>query len=327
MVAAMFLHESFCHIAFNMVALWFLGEYTEAVLGRVKFLVLYLVTGLAGSVFVVLFASPFSVTVGASGAIAGAFGGLMAYAYLNRHRDYVARAIFGQLVFWFVLNLVLNVYSQQRRHLSWQGHVGGFVAGVILMAAYTMLGRKNPFGRFSARRRRSHGDRPRGARRPHLLARADGDAGGAHPLVVASPDDWRPAPPRDARRRSCRHKAKDQAGNRRSSSRAPCPFPRAEVERRLAAFQQTLRSGGVDAALVVQNADLYYLTGTVQQSHLLVPADGEPVLLCRRQSRAPARNRRCRSRSCVPSAASASSSPSARRGARGRSVWSSTCCP
>jgi len=150
--AAMFLHESFWHILINMVALWFLGEYTEAVLGRAKFLVLYLVTGLAGSVLVVLLAAPFSVTVGASGAIAGAFGGLMAYAFLNRHRDYVARAIFGQLVFWFALNVILNIYSvtQPGGNLSWQGHAGGFVAGVVLMAAYTMLGRKNPFGRFTA---------------------------------------------------------------------------------------------------------------------------------------------------------------------------------
>ena len=107
-----------------MVALWFLGEYTEAVLGRAKFLVLYLVTGLAGSVLVVLLAAPFSVTVGASGAIAGAFGGLMAYAFLNRHRDYVARAIFGQLVFWFVLNVVLNVSRPPGGNLSWQGHAG-----------------------------------------------------------------------------------------------------------------------------------------------------------------------------------------------------------
>ncbi len=146
MFASMFLHESWIHIGANMLALWFLGEYTEAVLGRFKFLVLYLVTGLAGSVFVVLFAAPLSLTVGASGAIAGAFGGLMAYAFLNRHRDYVARAIFGQLVFWFFLNLILNLTSSG---LSWQGHLGGFVSGIVLMAGYTMLGRKSPFGRFT----------------------------------------------------------------------------------------------------------------------------------------------------------------------------------
>ena len=58
--------------------------------------------------------------------------------------------------------------------------------------------------------------------------------------------------------------------------------PRGELERRIGAFQARLRRDGVDAALVVQNADLYYLAGTVQQSHLLVPADGEPVLFVRK---------------------------------------------
>jgi Xaa-Pro aminopeptidase len=70
----------------------------------------------------------------------------------------------------------------------------------------------------------------------------------------------------------------------------PTPFvepravtvPRDEVERRLAAFRATLRAEGIDVAVVVQNADLYYLTGTVQQSHLVVPAEGDAALLTRR---------------------------------------------
>lgn len=60
------------------------------------------------------------------------------------------------------------------------------------------------------------------------------------------------------------------------------PTPAAEIERRLAAFQATLRALRIDAAVVVQNADLYYLAGTVQQSQLLVPADGVPVLFTRK---------------------------------------------
>jgi Xaa-Pro aminopeptidase len=60
------------------------------------------------------------------------------------------------------------------------------------------------------------------------------------------------------------------------------PVPREEIERRLAAFQAALQAEGITAAIVVQNADLYYLSGTVQQSHLLVPAEGEPVLFTRR---------------------------------------------
>jgi membrane associated rhomboid family serine protease len=152
MFTMMFLHLDLAHIFFNMLALWFLGEFTENVLGRAKFIVLYFVSGFAGSVLVLLFAPAGALTVGASGAIAGVFGGLMAYAYLNRHRDYVARAIFGQLVFWFFLNLVINVYSVSQPgggSLSWQGHLGGFVTGALLMAAYTLFGRKSPHGRFS----------------------------------------------------------------------------------------------------------------------------------------------------------------------------------
>jgi membrane associated rhomboid family serine protease len=146
MFTVMFLHESFFHILFNMVALWFLGEYTEAILGHVKFLVLYLVTGLAGSVLIVLLAAPLGVTVGASGAIFGVFGALIAYAFLNRHRDYMARAMFGQLMFWLALNVVLGLTQPG---LSWQGHVGGFVTGIVLMSLYNMFGRKDPGGRFT----------------------------------------------------------------------------------------------------------------------------------------------------------------------------------
>jgi Xaa-Pro dipeptidase len=58
--------------------------------------------------------------------------------------------------------------------------------------------------------------------------------------------------------------------------------PRSELDRRLEAFQGALRGAGLDAALVVQPTDLYYLTGTAQNAHLLVPAHGEPVLLVRK---------------------------------------------
>lgn len=58
--------------------------------------------------------------------------------------------------------------------------------------------------------------------------------------------------------------------------------PAAEVERRLTDFQAALREQGMSGAVVVQSADLYYLTGTVQSAHLVVPAAGEPVLYVRR---------------------------------------------
>ncbi len=62
----------------------------------------------------------------------------------------------------------------------------------------------------------------------------------------------------------------------------PPPPPAAEIDRRIAAFQSGLQRDGLDAALVVQAADLVYLSGSAQNSHLLVPASGEPLLLVRR---------------------------------------------
>lgn len=60
------------------------------------------------------------------------------------------------------------------------------------------------------------------------------------------------------------------------------PVPLAELERRRIALQAGLRAEGIDAALIVQPVDLYYFTGTLQQAHMIVPAEGEPVLLVRR---------------------------------------------
>jgi Xaa-Pro dipeptidase len=58
--------------------------------------------------------------------------------------------------------------------------------------------------------------------------------------------------------------------------------PRTEIEQRTQRFQAGLRQAGLDLALIVQNTDLFYLTGTIQQGQLLVPAEGEPVFLVRK---------------------------------------------
>jgi Xaa-Pro dipeptidase len=62
----------------------------------------------------------------------------------------------------------------------------------------------------------------------------------------------------------------------------PPPPPADEIARRVAAFQAGLQGDGLDAALIVQSADLVYLSGTAQNAHLVVPATGEPLLLVRR---------------------------------------------
>jgi len=133
MVTAMFLHYGFIHLLFNMVVLWMLGRILERDLGPARFLAVYLLSGLAGSVAVYLF-SPAVWTAGASGAVYGLFGLLI---LVNRKLRRDNRGIYVLLG----LNLVLTIYAG----FSLAGHVGGLVGGLICGAIVTFTPRDKRF--------------------------------------------------------------------------------------------------------------------------------------------------------------------------------------
>jgi membrane associated rhomboid family serine protease len=120
-----FLHASVIHIALNMVSLYFLGLPLERILGRARFLVVYLLALLGGSAAVMLFSSPLTPTIGASGAIFGLMGGLVV---VFRRFRYDMR----QLLVVLGINLYL---SFQLSGISWQGHIGGLLVGAAITAA------------------------------------------------------------------------------------------------------------------------------------------------------------------------------------------------
>jgi membrane associated rhomboid family serine protease len=125
-LTSMFAHVDVLHIAFNMLALWFLGPQLEMVLGRARFLGLYLLSGLVGSAAVYLLSPEFTPTLGASGAIFGLMGALLVFAHKQR-------ADLSQLLVWIGINAALTFFASG---ISWQGHVGGFVGGLVL--AYSL---------------------------------------------------------------------------------------------------------------------------------------------------------------------------------------------
>lgn len=120
-----FLHASVIHIALNMLSLYFVGVGLERILGRVRFLVVYLLALLGGSAAVMLFSSPLTLTIGASGAIFGVLGGLVVVFKRFRYD-------MKQLLIVLAINLYL---SFQISGISWQGHLGGLVVGAVITAA------------------------------------------------------------------------------------------------------------------------------------------------------------------------------------------------
>ena len=121
-VTAMFLHASLLHLAFNMLALYWLGTVVEQALGTWRYLLLYFVSGIAGSAGALLFSSPFAVTVGASGAIFGIMGALLVLEYR------ATGSFAGPALGLIVINLALSFAIP---NISWGGHVGGLVGGVL----------------------------------------------------------------------------------------------------------------------------------------------------------------------------------------------------
>lgn len=128
-----FTHVQPLHIGFNMLALYFLGPMLENVLGRTRFLALYLVSGIAGSAAVMLLSNANGQTLGASGCIFGLMGALAVIALKVRGQV-------QQIMVWIGLNLV---FTFTVGGISWQGHIGGLVGGALLGAAMAYAPRQH----------------------------------------------------------------------------------------------------------------------------------------------------------------------------------------
>ena len=126
---AMFLHANFTHIFFNMIALLIVGPALEVLLGKARFLVLYLLAGLGGSVFSYILSQPNVAGIGASGAIMGVLG---AYVVVGLRRRLPVAPVVGLLVLNFIIGFTSNI--------DWRAHLGGFVTGCVLAFVYDYAG-------------------------------------------------------------------------------------------------------------------------------------------------------------------------------------------
>jgi membrane associated rhomboid family serine protease len=131
LLTAAFLHYGAFHLILNMIGLYWFGSLLEQRIGSGRFLLIYVVSGLAGSAGALLL-DPLKPTVGASGAI---FGILGAGLVLERQRDYVFG---GSALGVIVANLVLTFAWP---NISIGGHIGGLIGGAASILALSRLGR------------------------------------------------------------------------------------------------------------------------------------------------------------------------------------------
>ena len=148
LVSSMFLHGGWAHILGNMLFLWAFGKSLEDAMGHGKFLTFYLLCGVAASLTHIFFNIDSRLpAVGASGAIAGVMGGYL----MKFPKAYIRTLVFFGLfwitdvpaafilVYWFLTQLLSGAGAIAHTHVSdsgvaWFAHIGGFLAGMILVS-------------------------------------------------------------------------------------------------------------------------------------------------------------------------------------------------
>jgi membrane associated rhomboid family serine protease len=150
LVTSMFLHGGWLHLIGNMWFLWVFGSHIEDVMGSGRFLVFYLISGVASALvqYATSIGSPVP-TVGASGAIAGVMGAFLILYPRARVVTLIFVFIFittyeipaaFMLLYWFAIQLLSGLGSlaavAQAQSIAWFAHVGGFLAGILLIRLF-----------------------------------------------------------------------------------------------------------------------------------------------------------------------------------------------
>jgi membrane associated rhomboid family serine protease len=143
LITSMFLHGGLLHVASNMLFLWIFGNNVEDVLGRFKFILFYLASGIAGALAQIA-VDPYSTipNVGASGAIAGVLAGYL-LLFPGARVVTLVFFIFIEVIripaiiligFWFVLQIVSGIFSvgASGGGVAYFAHIGGFTAGLLM---------------------------------------------------------------------------------------------------------------------------------------------------------------------------------------------------
>jgi rhomboid protease GluP len=136
------LHAGLIHLLCNMYSLYIIGSQLENFVGKAKFLVIYLVSAISGSLLSCIFSS--SISVGASGAIFGLLGSLLYFGY--HYRLYLGSVVKTQIIPLIILNLFLGFMSTGIDNFA---HIGGLIGGFLATMALGINGKSTKSERIN----------------------------------------------------------------------------------------------------------------------------------------------------------------------------------
>lgn len=142
LLTGIFLHGSLIHLFFNSYALYIIGSQMEQFLGKTKFTIVYLTSGIVGSLFSIIITSSWS--VGASGAIFGLLGSLLYFGY--HYRLFLGNVLKTQVIPIILLNLAIGFIVP---NIDMAAHLGGLFAGVLATMALGVKGRTSKTERIN----------------------------------------------------------------------------------------------------------------------------------------------------------------------------------
>lgn len=134
---SMFLHIGILHLLCNMYSLYIIGKEVESVFGKVKYLIIYLLSGIAGSILSLAF-NHNTICAGASGAIFGLLGALLYFGYY--YRTYLGATLTRSIIPVIVLNLIIGFTSSGIDNAA---HIGGLVGGILIAMAVGVPDKSN----------------------------------------------------------------------------------------------------------------------------------------------------------------------------------------
>ena len=142
LITSTFLHASLLHLLFNMYALYIIGNQLESYIGKIKFLIVYLVSAISGSLMSCVFTT--GISVGASGAIFGLLGSLLYFGY--HYRLYLGSVLKSQIIPLILINLVFGFMDPRIDNAA---HIGGLIGGYLTTMARGIKGKSSKSDRIN----------------------------------------------------------------------------------------------------------------------------------------------------------------------------------